>query len=187
FRPSFFSGVDGPATATARAGNGIGGGDWAAVRLVPDIVRAFLAGESVHIRRPDAVRPWQHVLEPLGGYLLLAERLYNSREFAEGWNFGPGQDEARSVEWMMRRFAEAWGTDPVWTLDKGPHPHETELLRLDCSKARLKLGWESVLSAKDALRMTADWYRRQAAGEDPLALAEEQLADYIHKLEELRP
>lgn len=182
FRSSYFSGEAAPGVATARAGNVIGGGDWSEDRLVPDIVRAFLAGEPVHIRRPDAVRPWQHVLEPLNGYLHLAEKLWYDKTFAESWNFGPSEGEARSVEWMMRHFAEAWGTDPVWTLDEGPHPHETELLRLDCSKARQRLGWVPVCGAQEALRMTADWYRRHAAGEDPLALADEQIDEYISKL-----
>lgn len=186
YRASYFGEENAPAVATARAGNVIGGGDWSVDRLVPDIVRAFLSKEPVHIRRPDAVRPWQHVLEPLGGYLHLAEYLWNDKNFAEEWNFGPSNGEARSVAWMMRHFAEAWGTDPVWTVDKGPHPHETELLQLDCSKARRRLGWESMLSARDALRMTADWYRRNAEGEGAIALAEEQLATYIIQLEECR-
>lgn len=186
FKSSYFSEDDTPGVATARAGNVIGGGDWSEDRLVPDIVRAFLAGESVHIRRPDAVRPWQHVLEPLNGYLHLAEKLWDDKSFAESWNFGPSDGETRSVEWMMRYFAEAWGTAPAWTLDEGPHPHETELLRLDCSKARQRLGWVSIWGAKEALKMTADWYRLQADGKDPLLLAEEQINYYVSQLKDRR-
>ncbi|WP_319581953.1 CDP-glucose 4,6-dehydratase [uncultured Pseudodesulfovibrio sp.] len=184
FRSSFFDDADAPGVATARAGNVIGGGDWAEDRLIPDIVRAFLAGKPVHLRRPDAVRPWQHVLEPLNGYLQLAEKLWSDNTFAESWNFGPTDGEVRSVEWMMRHFAEFWGTHPGWTLDEGPHPHETELLRLDCSKAQQRLGWGSIWGAGKALQVTADWYRRQADGEDPLKLAEEQIASYVSELKD---
>ena len=186
FRASYFTAGEGPAVASARAGNIIGGGDWSEARLVPDIVRALLSKSPLHIRHPNAVRPWQHVLDPLRGYLHLAEKLWHDRSFAESWNFGPGDGETLPVALMIRHFAEAWGIEPAWTLDKGPHPHETELLRLDCSKARQRLGWVPVLNTREALRMTADWYRRQASGEDPLALAEEQLSSYIGKLGECR-
>ena len=182
FRSSYCASDEMPAVASARAGNIIGGGDWSEDRLVPDIVRAFLSGTSVHIRNPKAVRPWQHVLDPIRGYLQLTEKLWHDKSFAESWNFGPSDSETRSVEWMVRNFAEAWGTAPDWTLYEGNHPHETELLRLDCSKARQRLGWKSALSAQEAISLTADWYRRQAAGMESLALVEEQLSLYIEKV-----
>ncbi len=181
FRASYFDEDKGMGLATARAGNVIGGGDWSADRLVPDIVRAFMAGRSPNIRSPKAIRPWQHVLEPISGYLNLAEKLYDGHDFAEAWNFGPQDGDAQTVEWMMRRFAEAWGRETAWTLDEGPQPHETELLRLDSSKSRQKLGWKPILSPVETLRLTADWYRRVAEGYDPLKLSEEQLIYYIGK------
>jgi CDP-glucose 4,6-dehydratase len=180
YRDSFFSSPGACAVATARAGNVIGGGDWAADRLIPDMVRAFTAGKQIHLRRPDAVRPWQHVLEPLAGYLLLAESAYRDASFAGSWNFGPSDPRAYSVGWVTRRFAENWGPDAGWTRDEGPHPHETGLLRLDCSKALQVLGWRPLLDIDTALKWTADWYRRHAAGESPLTLCLEQIERYAH-------
>lgn len=131
-----------PAVATARAGNVIGGGDWGKDRLVPDCIRAFLKGEPVHLRNPHAIRPWQHVLEPLSGYLLLAQRLVQEgARFADAWNFGPDDQDARNVEWVVARLCEKWGSNASFTIDGGVHPHEATYLKLDCSKARNLLNW----------------------------------------------
>jgi CDP-glucose 4,6-dehydratase len=131
-----------PAVASARAGNVIGGGDWGKDRLVPDCIRAFLKGEPVHLRNPHAIRPWQHVLEPLSGYLLLAQRLVQEGvRFADAWNFGPDDQDARNVEWVVARLCEKWGSNASFTIDGGVHPHEATYLKLDCSKARNLLNW----------------------------------------------
>jgi CDP-glucose 4,6-dehydratase len=186
YRDSFFGGPEGPplALATARAGNVIGGGDWAADRLVPDIVRAFADGRPVHIRRPDAVRPWQHVLEPLSGYLRLAERLWTDGDGRAGaWNFGPDEDDARPVGAVVEQMIERWGHGADAVLDDGPHPHEATYLRLDCSKARALLDWRPRLSLDEALAWTVEWYREVDRGADARALA----ADQIHRYQALHP
>ena len=164
---------------SARAGNVIGGGDWADDRLVPDCMRAFASGDAVVLRRPEAVRPWQHVLEPLAGYLMLAERLSGDpRGFGEAWNFGPAPDDARPVAWVVERLSRFWGDDARWELDRGTHPHEAGLLQVDASKARARLGWAPRLSLEEGLRWTVEWYRRFAAGEDAAALALEQIGRF---------
>ncbi|MBA4356665.1 MAG: CDP-glucose 4,6-dehydratase, partial [Desulfovibrio sp.] len=175
YRNSFFNPLDfkrhGVAVASARAGNVIGGGDWAADRLIPDIIRAALRGEKVRIRNPRAIRPWQHVLEPLSGYLLLARKLLESGpEFAGGWNFGPGPQDVRSVGQVAERFAALWGGRARLELDQGAHPHEAGLLTLDCSKARALLAWRPSLELDTALAWTANWYLAWAAGADAGAL-----------------
>jgi CDP-glucose 4,6-dehydratase len=158
--------------ATARAGNVIGGGDWAQDRLVPDLARAAIAGRSAPIRHPGATRPWQHVLEPLSGYLALAAGLLaDPSDGAEAWNFGPDPSDHLTVGELASRFAARWDAVRV-ELDRGPHPHEAELLHLDCSKAAARLGWRPVWTADTAIERTADWYRRlhrdrvPASGED---------------------
>ena len=181
WRRSFFP-VDGAApvgVGSARAGNVIGGGDWADDRLVPDCMRAFAAGEPVVLRHPAAVRPWQHVLEPLAGYLSLAERLANDpRGFGEGWNFGPTADEARPVAWVVDRLSRFWGGEARWQSDPGSHPHEAALLQVDAAKARARLGWTPRLSLEEGLRWTVDWYKRVAAGEDAAALSLDQIGRF---------
>ena len=177
YRSSFFA--DGPALATARAGNVIGGGDWATDRLVPDLVRAFEAGTAPVIRAPDSVRPWQHVLEALGGYLLLAERLRaGDRRFAEGWNFGPSDEDARPVSWIVERMRAAWGEGAAAIADTGPRRHEAGLLRLDSSKARAALGWQPMLRLEQALGWIAEWHKAVGGGEDARAITLQQIADY---------
>jgi CDP-glucose 4,6-dehydratase len=157
------------ALATARAGNVIGGGDFALDRLVPDMARAFSKGEAVRIRHPEAVRPWQHVLEPLSGYLLLARKLLEGGpEFAGGWNFGPGPEDVRSVGQVAARFAELWGGGARLEMDAGRHPHEAGLLVLDCAKARTLLSWQPRLGLDQALLWTAGWYSAWAAGDHGL-------------------
>jgi CDP-glucose 4,6-dehydratase len=164
---------------SARAGNVIGGGDWAVDRLVPDIVRALAAGRPVEIRHPEAVRPWQHVLEPLGGYLMLAERLTTDPlGHGEGWNFGPSEDDARPVSWIATRLAELWGAGSEWRASPGHHPHEAHTLRLDCSKARSRLHWAPVLDLGTALAWVAEWYRSFYDGEDVTSLTMQQIARY---------
>jgi CDP-glucose 4,6-dehydratase len=179
YRRSFFE-RDGIGLASVRAGNVIGGGDWAADRLVPDLVRAFEAGVAPAIRAPNAVRPWQHVLEALGGYLMIAERLLAKEPgFADAWNFGPADDDTRPVSWIVDRMRAAWGGDAAAPVAfAGAVPHEAGLLRLDCSKARAMLGWRPALPLGEALEWIVDWHRRTAAGEDARAVTLEQLADY---------
>ncbi len=178
WRRSFFV-SDGAAPVglgSARAGNVIGGGDWAEDRLVPDCMRAFSSGEPVVLRRPAAVRPWQHVLEPLSGYLTLAERLASDpRGFGEAWNFGPAADEARPVAWVVDRLSRFWGDGARWEPDPGTHPHEAGRLQVDASKARARLGWTPRLSLEEGLRWTVDWYRRVGSGEDAAALTLDQI------------
>jgi CDP-glucose 4,6-dehydratase len=179
WRRSFFRGTSGRAPvgiASARAGNVIGGGDWAVDRLVPDCIRAFAAGSPVVIRRPESVRPWQHVLDPLAGYLMLAERLCtHPADFGEPWNFGPVEDEARPVRWVVSRLSELWADGAGWTLESGEQPHEAGLLQVDASKARARLRWRPRLGLDEALRWTVDWYQRARQGEDAARLTLEQI------------
>ncbi len=175
YRDSFFSVREYTkhrvAIASARAGNVIGGGDWSCDRLISDIVRAFESGETLQIRNPQATRPWQHVLEPLRGYLLLAQKLYeHGTEFSGAWNFGPRYEDARPVEWIVEHMAARWteqaGAAVRWEIDGGEHPHEAQMLKLDWTKAAQGLGWQPKLSLADALDMTLDWYQGVQAGED---------------------
>jgi CDP-glucose 4,6-dehydratase len=177
YRASFPGGA---AIASARAGNVIGGGDWAADRIVPDTVRAAAAGKPVQVRNPRAVRPWQHVLEPLAGYLQLAERLYNAPAmFAEGWNFGPDEQDAVPVETVVSTITRLWGPPASWAADKGLHPHEAHFLKLDSSKARSRLGWSPRLGLQTALEWTVGWYKTQAQGADAKQLALAQIERYM--------
>jgi CDP-glucose 4,6-dehydratase len=164
FRRSFFSEDHGARLASARAGNVIGGGDWGAERLVPDIMRAALAGEEVRVRNPNSVRPWQHVLNPLSGYLVLAQALWASPDHAAAWNFGPGEDDARPVGWIVERMAELWPAELRFSVDDGPHPHEARYLKLDSSRARAGLGWRPPVGLDAALQSVVEWYR--ALGEE---------------------
>ena len=180
YRASYFSGAGSAAVATARAGNVIGGGDWAADRIVPDIFRSAMAGVPVRVRNPNATRPWQHVLEPLSGYLLLAEHLCNSpAEHAEGWNFGPADEDAMPVEHIVSTVTRLWGPDTRWVADPGPHPHEAHFLKLDSSKARSRLGWRPRLGLAMALEWTVEWYKTQAQGGDARALTLTQIERYM--------
>jgi CDP-glucose 4,6-dehydratase len=178
YRRSFFQ-QGGPALATARAGNVIGGGDWATDRLVPDVLRAFERSEPAVIRNPRSTRPWQHVLEPLSGYLVLAQRLWDDgKAFAEAWNLGPRDDDARPVQWIVERLAQRWGGDARWRLDGGEHPHEAHFLKLDISKARARLGWQPRWRLAEALGHVVGWHRAWLAGEDVRALCLRQIDQY---------
>jgi CDP-glucose 4,6-dehydratase len=171
----------GVAIATARAGNVVGGGDWNADRLVPDLVRATELQRPALIRRPDAVRPWQHVLEPLNGYLTLAQGLFeDGARYAEAWNFGPGAEGERSVKWIADRFVAAWGPPAAWQADDpdAQHPHESHLLKLDCAKARERLRWRPRLDLGTGIDWTVQWHRHHLGGADMTAICERQIADY---------
>lgn len=183
YRSSFFNPADyarhGIAVATARAGNVIGGGDWAQDRLIPDILNAFEIGKAVEIRNPQAIRPWQHVLEPLRGYLTLAERLYNDGPaFAEAWNFGPNDDDAKSVGWIVETLAGLWGPEARWQFDAGEHPHEATYLKLDISKARQRLHWQPALRLTEALQYIVAWSKQRQSGADLRRFTLQQIQHY---------
>jgi CDP-glucose 4,6-dehydratase len=175
YRRSFFSDPEGPRIASARAGNVIGGGDFGQDRLVPDLMRAALAGEQLRVRNPKSVRPWQHVLNPLSGYLLLAQALCASAEHAGAWNFGPPEHDARSVGWIVERLAELWPGGLEWSVDDGSHPHEARYLKLDSSRARSRLGWRPPVALADALASVVAWHRALAEGSDMRALTSAQI------------
>jgi CDP-glucose 4,6-dehydratase len=159
YRASFFSGAAPVAVATGRAGNVIGGGDWAKDRLVPDLLRAFADGAAATIRNPDAVRPWQHVLDPVHGYLMLAEALLSDGALSDAWNLGPDPVDVRTVRWVADELAARWGSGASWVGDAGIHPHEARALRLDGSRAGAELGWRPRLAVGTALDWTVEWYR----------------------------
>jgi CDP-glucose 4,6-dehydratase len=186
YRSSYCSDrAEAPVLASARAGNVIGGGDWAKDRLIPDIVRALQQNRPVLIRSPHAIRPWQHVLEPLNGYLNLAERCWEEgAACAEGWNFGPDERDARPVQWIVERMTQRWGEGARWELDGSPHPHEAHYLKLDASKAKSRLGWQPCLDLSTTLDWVVDWYRRHAQGAEARALTLEQIERFQQKIEE---
>jgi CDP-glucose 4,6-dehydratase len=186
YRDSFFFpekySSHGVALASARAGNVIGGGDWAVDRLIPDIMRAFKDGKPVLIRSPHATRPWQFVLEALSGYLLLAEKLYDEGpQFSGGWNFGPDVDDVQPVSWITNYLTEQWGDDASWAADEGEHPHEASLLMLDCTKAKRLLGWAPRLRLPTTLDWIIEWNRSYNAGGN----VRHSLETQIYRYEEL--
>jgi CDP-glucose 4,6-dehydratase len=171
FRESYFPpealSSHGVALGSARAGNAIGGGDWTSNQLIPDLIRAFLAGQPCLIRNPFAQRPWQFLLEPLRGYLMLAERLAeNGSKFASGWNFGPADADAKPVSWIADEVVRLWGTGASWKRDGASHPHEAHFLKLDASKSQADLGWHPVLPLQQALGWIVEWYHACKSGAD---------------------
>ncbi|AQR71518.1 CDP-glucose 4,6-dehydratase [Janthinobacterium sp. LM6] len=183
YRSSFFHAdkyaEHGIALGSGRAGNVIGGGDWALDRLIPDMLRAIGAGEPVMIRNPHAIRPWQHVLEPLSGYLTLAENLYTAGPVhAEGWNFGPHDTDAKPVEWIIERMTQEWGAGASWSLDGQDHPHEATYLKLDCSKARGQLGWHPRWDIGQTIAKIVEWHKACDQGADMRAMTLAQIATY---------
>jgi CDP-glucose 4,6-dehydratase len=179
YRNSFFHTDNAPALASARAGNVIGGGDWAEDRLIPDILRAFEKTQPVVIRNPLATRPWQHVLEPVSGYLVLAEQLYNNGStYAEGWNFGPRDEDVKPVEWILNHMVDHWGQGASWELDKNPQPHEAQLLKLDISKATSLLKWQPLWSLPQTLDSIVEWHQSWLSGGNAREITLNQIAEY---------
>jgi len=183
YRDSFFGGakrlLEVTRVATARSGNVIGGGDWSKDRLIPDLVRAFTAGRTAMVRYPDAVRPWQHVLEAIHGYLVLAESLWPEKSLTAGaWNFGPPARLSKTVAVLADSFSHAWGDDSRWLIDKRSHPEEAGLLVLDSRQAHRQLGWSCQLSFRETVLWTADWYKRRENGESVTAITTSQLVAY---------
>ena len=171
------------ALATARAGNVIGGGDWSTDRLIPDLIRGFIAGETVNIRSPQAIRPWQHVLEPLHGYMLLAERLIGGQTaFATAFNFGPFDDDVQPVGWIADRLAQLWGGGAVWRHEPNQDVHEATYLKLDASRARAELGWRPRLRLPEALEWLMSWYKAWSDGKDMQKVTLQQIATYETKI-----
>jgi|APSaa5957512535_1039671.scaffolds.fasta_scaffold18398_4 CDP-glucose 4,6-dehydratase len=178
YRRSFLAEA-GVAVASARAGNVIGGGDWAVDRLIPDILRAIGEGCPVVIRNPHAIRPWQHVLEPLSGYLQLAQKLYEDGiDYAEGWNFGPNSDDAQPVQWIVEQLTQKWGDGANWQKDDAKHPHEAHYLKLDCSKAQARLGWRPQWTLAQALQHITTWHKAHHRGDDMQEFSLKQIADF---------
>ena len=179
YRNSFFNPEKytehGLALASVRAGNVLGGGDWALDRIVPDVMRAALEGRPARVRNPNAIRPWQHVLDPLHGYLTLAERLWTDPAKAGGWNFGPAEQDAIPVGKLTDLLVSQWGDGASWAADPGSHPHEANYLKLDCSKARSLLGWHPILPLPTALQWAVDWYKAYARRANLQAVCLEQL------------
>lgn len=165
--------------ASARAGNVIGGGDWATDRVVCDFIKAILEKKKLIIRNPHAIRPWQHVLEPLCGYLVLAEKLYNEgKPYAEAWNFGPVEHDAKTVGWIVQRLCEKWGGDAAYETDSHEHPHETNTLKLDCSKAKEKLGWRPRWKLEKAIDSIIEWTKAYHENEDVKEVCLKQIQEY---------
>ncbi len=179
YRRSYFA-ETGIAVASARAGNVIGGGDWAEDRLIPDILRAFEKNQPVVIRNPHSTRPWQHVLVPLSGYLTRAEKLWHEpADYAEGWNFGPKVEDAKPVGWIVKAMANKWGSGASWLIDEGEHPHEANYLKLDCSKASAQLGWMPRWSLNHALALIVNWHQMYQQGADTHRVCLDQINSYF--------
>lgn len=184
YRNSFFNPKDYDthkvAVASARAGNVIGGGDWANDRLIPDFIRAISKGEKVKIRSPYAIRPWQHVLEPLNGYLSLAAKLMaEGIMFAQSWNFGPEDSDAQNVEWITNTICNLWGNGAVYEIDDEPQPHEANYLKLDCSKAKSELNWTPKWDIQTTLKSIVDWNKAYLNGENIRAVTISQINNYF--------
>lgn len=184
FRNSFFNPKEyakhGVALASVRAGNVIGGGDWAQDRLIPDILRSFQNDQPVVIRNPHSIRPWQHVLEPLSGYLLVAQKLYTEGcGYAEGWNFGPNDNDAQPVQFIVEKMVQLWGGNASWRLDGADHPHEAHYLKLDCSKAKMRMGWHPRWDLVSTLGRIVNWHKAWLAGENMRELSLHEIREYM--------
>jgi CDP-glucose 4,6-dehydratase len=180
FRKSFFgsNSKNNVGLASVRAGNVIGGGDWGENRLIPDIIRGIKNKENIKIRNPNAIRPWQHVLDPLNGYINLAEKLWDDQtQYSEGWNFGPEKSEVKSVSWIIEKFNEFWKNKINWTVSNS-ELHEANNLILNCEKAKSKLGWNLKMNTEIALKWTIDWYSKYFDGEDMMKITEKQIIKF---------
>lgn len=183
YQRSFFHQDSTPNLASVRAGNVIGGGDWADDRLIPDILRAFEKNKPVIIRNPHATRPWQHVLEPLSGYLILAENLYErGDDFAEGWNFGPDDEDVKPVSWILDHMVKEWGQDARWQLDENNHPHESGYLKLDCSKARVRLNWTPTWQLSKTLNKIILWQHAWKQGDNMQVHCLNEIQEYTQTM-----
>ena len=170
--------------ASVRSGNVIGGGDWAENRLIPDLCTSFIKGEQASIRYPDSIRPWQHVLDPISGYLLLAEKINKDSSMSGGWNFGPVEEDAKPVKWIADELVRLWGCNAGWQRDENKHPNESGVLRLNCNKARKQLGWQSRLSLSQALKLTVEWFKAYENNDELKAVTLNQIK-HFNSLESL--
>ncbi len=183
YRKSYFC-DQGISLATARAGNVIGGGDWGKFRIIPDILRALKTGERLKVRNPYSIRPWQHVLEPLQGYLLLGQVLYNNEDWADsGWNFGPRDDEAVTVRELIELISDLWGESLIWDVEKNNTNNEDRELRLSSRKAESLLSWNNVWSLREAMTHTVHWFREYREGKDMKAVTHDQISEYTKRLD----
>jgi CDP-glucose 4,6-dehydratase len=181
YRNSFFNSADSAFVASARAGNVIGGGDWAEDRLIPDILKAFEKNEPVIIRNPLSTRPWQHVLEPLAGYLVLAQALFEKgNDFAEGWNFGPSDDDCQPVSWILDKMVSSWGKGAKWKLDAQNNPHEANFLKLDCSKAKKKLKWQPKWGLEYTTGLIIDWHQKWISSQNMQKHCLKEIEEYLN-------
>lgn len=179
YRQSFFTETNAPSVATARAGNVIGGGDWSEDRLIPDAIKAFEDNKTLVIRNPSATRPWQHVLEPLSGYLMLVESLFTEgRRFAQSWNFGPEDKDCKTVKWILDDLVKIWGSDATWVLEQTAQPHEANFLKLDCSKAKHELNWHSKWGISSVLEMIVKWHKRYQSGAAMMDICLQEIKNY---------
>lgn len=190
YRNSFFNLKDfskhGVAISSVRAGNVIGGGDWASDRLIPDMVRAIFDSKALKIRNPNATRPWQHVLEPLSGYMLLAEKLWDEGpKYSETWNFGPNDSDIKPVSWVVERFIELWKDKVKWEMDNNSKPHEAQILKLDISKAKKKLNWQPKWNIESALEKTVSWYRAYKENKNMSEFSLAQIKEYVGAFHEM--
>ena len=186
YRNSFFAENE-CLIATARAGNVIGGGDWSEDRLLPDVFRFLIFDKPLVIRYPNAVRPWQHVLEPLAGYMKLAEKLYaGEKSFGDAWNFGSSEADAKSVGWILEKIKNIWNAPVHWQIEQTKQPHEAGLLKLDSTKAKTTLGWQPVLNITQAIDLTAEWFKNFKDGANPADTTRRQIDFYTDLLEKRR-
>jgi CDP-glucose 4,6-dehydratase len=181
YRNSFFSESE-TLIATARAGNVIGGGDWSEDRLLPDVFRSLIFGDKLEIRNPHSIRPWQHTLEPLAGYMKLAEKLYEGeKDFAEAWNFGSSEEDSKSVGWILEEIRRIWNEPVNWEITDSKQPHEAKILKLDSTKAKSELNWLPKLSLTEALTLTTEWYRSFKDEKDLIEMTKNQITYYQSK------